>query len=126
MLDRGDLSIYEEGSGPGWTVEASRAESNTKSTKFVHNGRFSHAILLQTGMVPGTVRYTYDDPDGVETFGYSHLEFYINGGEASGQDPVIAGKRLSDLGITVQADTWTLVSIPISEVSTTVGRLTSI
>jgi len=122
----GDLSIYEEGPGPGWTVEASRAESNTKSTEFVHNGRFSHAILLQTGVVPGTVRYMYDDPDGVEIFGYSHLEFYINGGEASGQDPVIAGKRLSDLGITVQADTWTLVSIPISEVSTTVGRLTSI
>jgi hypothetical protein len=61
------------------------------------------------------VRYVLDDPEGIDLFGYSHLEFYISGGEASGQDPIIAGKRMSDLGIVPQSDVWTRVSIPILE-----------
>jgi len=67
-----------------------------------------------------------DDPEGMDPFGYTYLEFYIDGGEASGQDPEIAGRKLSDWGIEAQADTWTLVSIPISELILANGRLTSV
>ena len=131
MLDvypDGDLSIYEDGPSDGWTVEVTRAESDPTSSRFVHSGSSSHAILLQTGVVPGTVKYVFDDPKGIDLFGYTHLELYIHGGDASGQDPAIGGMKLSDLGIMPESDTWTLVSVPVSEVrlDKTSRRLTSI
>ena len=63
---------------------------------------------------------TFDDPDGINLFGYDHLEFYINGGAGSGQNPTIVivdgmpNTTLSALGVIPQSDTWELVSIPIS------------
>ena len=38
----------------------------------------------------------------------------------------MAGKKLSEWGVSVESGTWTLVSIPISELPLTGGRLTSI
>ena len=120
-----DLSIYEDGPGAGWIVELSNAESDPNSSAFVRNGSSSHAILLQPGIFPGRVEYVFDDPEGIDSFGYSHLEFYINGGEASGQDPQIGVKKLSERGVVVESDTWMLVSLPISELSLVKGRLRS-
>jgi len=108
----GDLSIYEDGLSEGWTFEVTRGESDSTSSTFVHRGSFSHAIAKGFTIV----EYVFDDPGGIDPFGYSHLECYINGGEASGQDPTLADKKLSEWGIVPQTDTWTLVSIPISEV----------
>ena len=108
-----DLVIYEDGPGEGWTLEDPQGKSDPMSTKFVRSGSSSHAFLLKP---PGKVQYVCDDPEGIDPFGYTHLEFYVCGGDSSGQDPVIAGKRLSEWGVVPQADTWTLVSIPISEV----------
>ena len=111
----GDSGIYEDGPGAGWSVNVSQAESDPASTAFVRSGSTSHAILLQPGIFPGSVEYVFDDPEGVNPFGYTHLEFYINGGESSGQDPSVGGKKLSERGVEVTSDTWTLVSIPIEE-----------
>lgn len=126
----GDLSIYEDGPSTGWTVQATRAESDVSSSKFVHSGSSSHAILLAPSALPDQVKYVFDDSTGVDPFGYSHLQLYVHGGEALGQDPVVIGKKLSDLGVVPQSDTWTLVSIPISEISLNQfdqwGRLTHI
>ena len=108
----GDLILYEDKVGDGWTVKISGSPtSDLMSTTFVHSGSFSHAIKP----FPGSILYRFEDPTGLDPFGYTHLEFYVNGGEASGQDPTIGVKKLSDLGIVPQADTWTWVSIPISE-----------
>ena len=123
VLPSEDMVIYEDGPDPGWTVELSNAESDLNSSAFVRNGSSSHAILLQPGIFPGSVEYVFDDPEGMDCFGYSHLEFYINGGEASGQDPQIGGKKLSERGVVVESDTWMLVSLPISELSLVKGRL---
>ena len=122
----GDVVIYEDGPGDGWAVEVTQAESDPTSTTFVHSGTSSHAVLLATGIFPGSIKYVPDNPYGLNPFGYTHLEFYINGGETSGQDPQVAGKKLSELGIVLKPDTWTLVSIPISELPLTGGRLTGI
>ena len=123
----GDMSIYEDGPGEDWTVEVNRAESDPTSTAFVRSGNSSHAILLQpSGIFPGEVRYMFEDPAGVNVFGYTHLEFYIHGGEMSGQNPTVAGRTLSGWGVTVEPDIWTRVSIPISELPLTEGRLTGI
>jgi len=121
-----DVVIYEDGPSAGWSVELDRAESDLASTAFVRSGISSHAVLLASGIFPGSMKYALDDPAGLNVFGYSHLEFYIHGGETSGQDPQVAGKKLSEWGISVEPDTWTHVSIPISELPLTGGRLTGI
>jgi hypothetical protein len=124
VYPEGDLIIYEDGPGEGWTVEDPHGKSDPMSTKFVRSGSFSHAFLLPR--TPGNVQYVCDDPEGVHPFGYN-LQFYINGGQASGQDPTIAGKKLSEWGVVPQSNTWTLVSIPISELPLDGrGRLTGI
>ncbi len=126
LIPSEDLWIYRDGIEPGWTIElvrAIRVDSDLTSSKFVHSGSASHAISLL-----GAIKYLLDDPGGIDPFFvYTHLEFYINGGDASGQNPIIAGKQLSGLGIVPQPDTWQLVSIPISEVpANREGRIVSI
>ena len=117
----GDMVIYEEGLGGGWRFEVTRGESDLSSSMFVREGdSFSHAI--DPGGL-GSMAYVFEDPEGLDPFGYTHLEFYINGGDASGQDPIISGRRLKDLGIVPAANTWTPVSIPVSEFLLTQGRL---
>ena len=121
-----DLRMYEDGPGAGWSVNVSQAESDPASTAFVRSGNTSHAILLQPGIFPGSVEYVFDDPAGVNLFGYTHLEFYINGGASSGQDPSVGGKKLSERGVVVASDTWTLVAVPLSEfgpVNSYLGRV---
>ena len=121
-----DITIYEDDLSPGWSVEVSRAESDPTSTAFARSGISSHAILLGSGIFPGRLEYVLGAPNGMNLFGYSHLEFYINGGETVGQDPQVAGKKLSEWGIAVESDTWTRVSIPISELPLAGGRLTGV
>ena len=121
-----DEVIYEDGPDDRWTVKVDGAESDPTSTAFVRSGSSSHAILLTPGIFPGRLEYVLGAPNGLNPFGYSHLEFYLHGGETSGQDPQVGGKKLSEWGIAVKPDTWTRVSIPISELPLTGGRLTGI
>ena len=117
-----DLIMYEDGPGERWTVEVMvpRTESDLNATAFVRRGSSSHAILVR-----GPLKYVYDDPEGLSLFGYTHLEFWINGGEGSGQDPTIAGENLSHWGVVPEADTWILVSIPVSELPDLTDPLSS-
>ena len=128
VYPEGDMVLYEEGPGEGWTIEVSaRADADPASSAFVRTGSVAHAITLVKSSLPGLVGYVFDDPSGLDPFGYTHFEFSINGGETSGQDPSILGKKLSDLGFEVQSDTWTLVSIPVAELPLSdSGRLTGI
>ena len=57
-----DLSIYEDGPGEGWTVQAVGGESDPGSSAFVRSGSSSHAISLPKG---GQVKYVLDDPQGI-------------------------------------------------------------
>jgi streptogramin lyase len=109
----GDLIVYDDAPGEGWTVEGAMDKSDLASTAFIHTGQYSHAI----GPGMAKVWYDCDDPEGIDLFGYSHLEFYINGGESSGHDPMVANKRLSEWGIVPEADTWKQVSIPASDLA---------
>jgi len=106
-----DMIVYDDEPGEGWTVETTTDKSNLASTAFMRNGRCSHAI----GPDMDKVWYVCDDPEGIDLFGYSHLEFYINGGEGSGQNPKVAYTSLKELGIAPEADKWTRVSIPVSD-----------
>jgi ligand-binding sensor domain-containing protein len=109
----GDLIVYDDAPGEGWTVEGSIGESDLTSDAFVRTGSCSHAIGPGTAMV----KYVCDDPEGIGLFGYSHLEFYVNGGEGSGQNPIVVSKGRSWLVIVPEADTWTRVSIPASDLT---------
>ena len=107
----GDLIVYDDSPGEGWTVKGAIGDSDPASTAFVCTGKYSHAIG------PGTpiVKYVCDDPEGIDLFGYSHLEFYVNGGGGSGQNLKVGYTSLKELGIEPEADKWTQVSIPVSE-----------
>ena len=110
----GDLTIYDDAAGENWTVTTMKGEPDLMSTAFVHTGSFSQAILLTEQTM---VTYRSTDPEGVGLFGYTHLEFWVNGGEASGQDPMIAGKKLSQRGIVPEPNTWKQVTVPIAELA---------
>ena len=60
--------------------EAFRTEMDPTSTQYVHSGSHACAIALQTW---GQLDYMVEDPDGLPTFGYATLEFWINPGKAS-------------------------------------------
>jgi hypothetical protein len=119
-----DRILYEDGPGEGWMVQVTRGESDLMSSTFVRSGSFSHAISPHPRLGV-TMEYVSEDAEGIAPFGYT-LEFWIHGGAASGQDPKVGGKHLSDLGIVLQSDTWMLVSIPASELTLDGGRLRSI
>ena len=93
--------------------------SDLASTAFVHTGQYSH--MIGPGMAK--LRYVYDDPEGIDLFGYSHLEFYVNGGEGSGQDPMVAKKRFSEWGIVPEMDSWKQVSIPVSDLTSPLSTI---
>jgi hypothetical protein len=109
----GDMIIYDDAPGEGWTVETTTGKSDMASTAFVRTGDSSLAI--GPGMVK--IEYVCKDPEGIDLFGYSHLEFYVNGGEGSGQYPIAVTKGRGWLGIVLEADTWTQVSIPVSDLT---------
>ena len=106
----GDLIVYDDAPGEGWTVKGTMGESDMASTAFVHTGKYSHAIGPGTTMV----KYLYDVPEGIDLFGYSHLEFFVNGGKGSGQNPKVGYTSLKALGVEPEANKWTQVSIPVS------------
>jgi streptogramin lyase len=115
----GDLIIYDDEPGEGWTVEGAIGESDLASTTFVHTGSCSHAI----GPGMAKVWYDCDDPEGIDLLGYSHLEFYVNGGEGSGRDPMVAYKSLSAWGTVLEADTWKQVTIPASDLTSPLSTI---
>jgi len=125
-----NMTIYEDGISEEWTLEVNKAESDVNATSFVHSGSFSHAIQMNKSS--SSVKYVFNDPEGLSLTGYTHLEFRINGGVGSGQDPrigidnvkrpgqdprmkigqIMPYTKLSNLGFEVKSNTWTLVSIP--------------
>jgi hypothetical protein len=103
----GDLIIYDDVPGEGWAVKGAIGESNLTDTTFVHSGKYSYVI----GPGKALVKFLCNDPKGINLFGYSHLEFYINGGNGTGQNPKVGYTSLKALGIEPVANTWTQVSI---------------
>ena len=107
----GNLIVYDDVPGEGWTVDAWQCDSDLASTVFKRTGNCSHAI----GPGRVDVDYLYDDSEGIDLFGYSHLEFFVNGGEGFGQNLAVSHTSLKELGIVPEADNWTKVTIPVSD-----------
>jgi hypothetical protein len=109
----GDLIIYDDASEEGWKIETTMGESDPASTVFVRTDRVSHAF----GPGKVMVKYVCNEPEGTDLFGYSHLEFYINGGEESGKDHIIISKGRDWLEIVPEVDKWIRVSIPTTSLT---------
>jgi hypothetical protein len=119
VYPQGDLIIYEEGSGHGWMVEATKAASDLQTSNYVHSGSISHAITLGQG---GKIDYLFEDPEGFSIFGYAHLEFYFHPGAASIQSLTVAvvmptGREvvLESLGMDVERKQWQQVQIQLPD-----------
>jgi len=76
-----DEVIYSDGAGPNWRLEVvDDASANARDTSYVHSGTYSCAINLGTLK---TIKYVFNGPEGLDCFGYTTLDFYINPGTAS-------------------------------------------
>jgi ligand-binding sensor domain-containing protein len=136
VLPTEDVYLYQDQVEAGWTLKLYNAEANPNSTDYVHSGSCAHAITLQTY---GNVEYTLEDPDGLPTFGYATLEFWVNPGTASIEELTIVAfwhvgaalktkvlPLVEQWGISFDTETWQQVSVPADSLELTDANLEKI
>jgi hypothetical protein len=114
-----DEYLYQDQIGERWEVKVpSTGTLDLAASDVVHGGSYAQAITLPSGYI----RYTCMDPDGLPTFGYTHLEFWIHPGNSSTENArfglmttqgIQYLKLGYHLGITLEPDLWQVVSIPL-------------
>lgn len=112
-LDYGTGPWYHDGNGGGWT--------DPSGTDYVRYNRHALRVGLPNNSALGILRVSGSNY--MDTTGYTHLEFWINGGVTNGQKPYLAvrleentwpgGVSLADY-VTVQSNSWTQVQIPLT------------
>ena len=133
VLPAEDLHLYRDGLEEGWDQRVFKAEVDPASTEYVHDGSYAYAIALES---TGQVEYIMGDPDGLTTFGYATLEFWIHPGSASIKELKITASRyegrisklkvlslVEELGVSFGSEDWQLVSIPMDALELTDARL---
>ena len=129
----GDTYIYRDEIGSGWEAEVGKGDVDLAASDVVRRGSHAHTVSLQSG---GSIKYTFYDPEGFSTFGYTGLEFWIHPGTtptdlfrlglildgAPSQYPTLK----EDLGITLAPDVWQRISIPLDDLGIVDSRLEAI
>jgi hypothetical protein len=116
-----DVVLYGDEMETGWSLRLYKAETNPACTEVVHSGSYACAVTCQTGV---QVDYIVEDPDGLPTFGYDTLEFWLNPGNASIQELKIVALNtdkkaailplVEQLDLSFERDTWQQISIPLA------------
>jgi len=124
VVPAADRVLFEDGPAAGWRVEAnSNAESDPYSTSVVHRGSGAHAIALEPA---GMITHNFEDANGLDLIGYSHLSFWLYPGEADIQELCVdIGGRgqlqpvkldlVGDMGLELRGDRWIEVRIPLED-----------
>ena len=112
-----DQSLYGDTLQNGWS-NWSWAATNLASTSPVHSG--GDAIAVQSGAYQAL--YLHHDPQ--TATGFTALNFWINGGPTGGQklqvQATLGGSPQAAYALpAVAANTWTLVTIPLSALGVT-------
>ena len=115
----GDDYIYRDGLGSEWTVKVSFGEHDPAGSDIVHSGSYAHEVVFRSAA--GSIEYTFEDPNGFHTLGYTGLGFWINPGTSSTERTILGVATtdvsktvtLGDLGITLAPEVWQRVSIPL-------------
>jgi alpha-N-arabinofuranosidase len=116
---QGDITIYADALGPGW-ADWSWCNRDLASTDTVHSGTRSAKLTYTGGFQGFYMRHT-----GFDNSGYTHLVFWINGGNKDNRAMTVAA-HLNDQaqpsvplaayieGGSVAANTWRKVTIPLA------------
>src|SRR5436305_10645680 len=114
-----DLTIYADALGPGW-ADWSWCSRDLASTDTVHSGTHSARLTYTGGFQGFYMRHAAFDNSG-----YTHLVFWINGGNKDNRAMTVAA-HLNDQaqpsvplaayveGGSVAAKTWPKVTIPLA------------
>jgi hypothetical protein len=105
-----DLPIYIDSLAAGWEDWSWSSTINYSNTSPVHSGTDSISVQYNAAWA-GFYLHT----DGIDTSGYDHLSFWINGGNGNQQIRLVANDDSSYIyPVTAQANTWTQVNVPLS------------
>ena len=128
-----DVYLYRDAVEEGWDLGLFKAEVDPTSTDYVQEGSHAQALTLEP---TGQVEYIVEDPDGLTTFGYATLAFWIHPGDAAIEElKVIASRRegrisklkvlslVEELGVSFGSESWQLVSIPMDALELGDARL---
>ena len=115
----GDAYIYRDGIESRWDATVSFGQHQPDASEVVYRGDHAHTVTLEAR---GSIKYTFDDPEGFRTSGYTGLEFWIHP-EASSTDRMVMGittsekstsfKVKDDLDISLVSDVWQRVHMPL-------------
>jgi dienelactone hydrolase len=116
-----DMIVEDDTLAINWSLNTAYATENSESSLFVKSGNYSHAMLLTGDFFgEGQVSFNYNNQKANDLLGFSHLQFFIHGGDTSGQDFNIVSNMiengsitLSEMDIVPKKNEWQLVRIPI-------------
>lgn len=123
-----DEYLYQDQPGARWQVSISSEDRGGAALDVAHRGRRAQAIALPSGYI----RYTWEDPEGLSTFGYAALQFQIDPGPTARDDAILGvmtaeGLQLlrigSHLGLELTPNQWQVVSIPLEDLGLVGTRL---
>ena len=122
-LAAASLSIYADALGTGWNDWSwDPITRNLNATAPVHGGTHAIAVTYTGGWSGLKLAY----PDELNAAAYDTLRFWVHGGASGGQQVTVmlegTGGSQEQVPITPTANTWTLVTIPL----TTLGSWPSI
>lgn len=106
-----DFAIYSDSLNTGWSDWSWSSTINYSNTSPVHSGKYSLSVKYDTGWA-GLYLHTIS----IDTSGYDQLSFWIHGGSSGSRQlsVVVNGNGASEFIVSVQANTWTQVIIPLS------------
>jgi hypothetical protein len=117
----GDEYLYQDQMGARWEARVSSAGTlDPTGSDVVHRGSYAQAITLPNGIL----EYTHTEPDGLYTFGYTTLEFWIHPGTSSAEQATLVLmtsegphylKLGYHLGITLEPGVWQVASISLED-----------
>jgi hypothetical protein len=107
-----DLPIYADSITSGWSDWSWSTTHNFSNTSPVHAGPYSISATFNSGWA-GLYLHSSNS---IATTGYDQLRFWVNGGSAGNQKlrVVANGDGSNTFPVTVQANSWTQVNVPLS------------
>ncbi len=124
LLQGSELTIYTDGLSSGWADWSWNTTVNFNQTSPVHSGSAALAATFNQAWAGLYFHYNTN----INTSAYDTLRFWIHGGSSGGHQIQVKLADVSNnfsgsaVSVTSQANTWTQVSIPLSNL----GGLTTI
>ena len=87
VVSAAEVAVYRDEMAPGWNLSVRNTLSDPSATSFVRDGAHALEISLDRSFMPGSVSWSWEDPEGFNPFGYE-LVLHILVTEPE-QDPML-------------------------------------